>query len=89
MVVGVTDGYRQVAGDQRHRLPRAAEGQPIWSSRSASRNPVTVVAPAGITFSVERPDSLHIAGIYKQQVGEVAANIRRIRPAGAVQGTRV
>jgi large subunit ribosomal protein L6 len=45
-----------------------------------------VQAPDGITFTVERPTLFHIAGISKQQVGEVAANIRKIRPPEPYKG---
>jgi large subunit ribosomal protein L6 len=50
---------------------------------------VTVAAPAGITFTVERPTLFHVAGINKQQVGEVAANIRKIRPPEPYKGKGV
>ena len=43
----------------------------------------------GITFTVEKPTVFHIAGIDKQQVGEVAANIRKIRPPEPYKGKGV
>src|ERR687884_143440 len=52
-------------------------------------HPVTVTPPAGITFSVERPTVFHVAGIDKQLVGEVAANIRKIRPPEPYKGKGV
>ena len=52
-------------------------------------HPVTVVPPPGITFTVERPTLFHVAGIDKQQVGEVAANIRKIRPPEPYKGKGV
>ena len=52
-------------------------------------HPVLVPAPAGITFTVERPTLFHVAGIDKQQVGEVAANIRKIRPPEPYKGKGV
>ena len=89
MVVGVTDGLPQVAGDQRHRLPGPAEGH-------GPRVRARLLAPGhrawrrtGITFTVERPTLFHIAGIDKQQVGEVAANIRKIRPPEPYKGKGV
>ena len=48
-----------------------------------------VTPPPGITFTVERPTQFHIAGIDKQQVGEVAANIRKIRPPEPYKGKGV
>ena len=45
--------------------------------------------PKGITFAVERPTLFHVSGIDKQQVGEVAANIRKIRPPEPYKGKGV
>ncbi|GLU49307.1 50S ribosomal protein L6 [Nocardiopsis ansamitocini] len=42
-------------------------------------HPVVVEPPEGITFKVEKPTLLHIEGIDKQLVGQVAANIRSLR----------
>ena len=42
-------------------------------------HPVVIEAPEGITFAVESPTKFSVSGIDKQQVGEVAANIRKIR----------
>ena len=52
-------------------------------------HPVLVQAPDGITFTVEKPTLFHVAGINKQQVGEVAANIRKIRPPEPYKGKGV
>src|SRR5689334_7497793 len=85
MVVGVTDGYRkslEIAGTG-YRVQ--AKGSDLEFALGFS-HPVTVVAPTGITFTVERPTLFHVAGIDKQQVGEVAANIRKIRPPEPYKG---
>ena len=66
--------------------PRA---RPSWSSRSASRHPVKVNAPEGITFTVEAPTRFTVQGIDKQQVGEVAANIRKLRKPEPYKGKGV
>ena len=42
-------------------------------------HPILVPAPEGITFTVENPTRFSVSGIDKQQVGEVAANIRKLR----------
>ncbi|WP_046470648.1 50S ribosomal protein L6 [Allosalinactinospora lopnorensis] len=42
-------------------------------------HPITVEPPDGITFRVEKPTVLHVEGIDKQLVGQVAANIRSLR----------
>jgi large subunit ribosomal protein L6 len=88
MVVGVTEGYRkslEIAGTG-YRVQ--AKGSDLEFALGFS-HPVTVVAPPGITFTVERPTLFHVAGIDKQQVGEVAANIRKIRPPEPYKGKGV
>jgi large subunit ribosomal protein L6 len=88
MVVGVTEGYRkslEIAGTG-YRV--VAKGSDLEFALGFS-HPVLVTPPAGITFTVERPTLFHIAGIDKQQVGEVAANIRKIRPPEPYKGKGV
>jgi large subunit ribosomal protein L6 len=88
MVIGVTEGYRkslEIAGTG-YRVQ--AKGTDLEFALGFS-HPVNVPAPAGITFTVERPTLFHIAGIDKQQVGEVAANIRKIRPPEPYKGKGV
>jgi len=88
MVVGVTDGYRkslEIAGTG-YRVQ--AKGSDLEFALGFS-HPVVVAPPAGITFTVERPTLFHVAGIDKQQVGEVAANIRKIRPPEPYKGKGV
>jgi large subunit ribosomal protein L6 len=50
---------------------------------------VLVSAPEGISFQVESPVKLKVSGIDKQKVGEVAANIRKIRPPEPYKGKGV
>src|SRR3712207_2908467 len=88
MVVGVTEGYRkslEIAGTG-YRVQ--AKGSSLEFALGFS-HPVVVKAPAGITFTVERPTLFHVAGIDKQQVGEVAANIHKIRPPEPYKGKGV
>ncbi|AVT32407.1 MULTISPECIES: 50S ribosomal protein L6 [unclassified Plantactinospora] len=88
MIVGVTEGYRktlEIAGTG-YRV--TAKGSDLEFALGFS-HPVQVKAPAGITFTVERPTLFHVAGIDKQQVGEVAANIRKIRPPEPYKGKGV
>lgn len=78
MVVGVTQGYSktlEIAGTG-YRV--AAQGDTLEFALGYS-HPVKVTAPAGITFTVETPTKLHVSGIDKQQVGEVSANLRKLR----------
>ena len=88
MIVGVTEGYRkslEIAGTG-YRV--TAKGADLEFALGFS-HPVLVTPPPGITFTVERPTLFHIAGIDKQQVGEVAANIRKIRPPEPYKGKGV
>ncbi|MEN3610439.1 50S ribosomal protein L6 [Plantactinospora sp. ZYX-F-223] len=88
MITGVTEGYRktlEIAGTG-YRV--TAKGSDLEFALGFS-HPVQVKAPAGITFTVERPTLFHVAGIDKQQVGEVAANIRKIRPPEPYKGKGV
>jgi large subunit ribosomal protein L6 len=52
-------------------------------------HPVVVAAPEGITFKVETPTRFSVEGIDKQRVGEVAANIRKIRKPEPYKGKGV
>jgi len=88
MVIGVTEGYRkslEIAGTG-YRV--VAKGSDLEFALGFS-HPVLVTPPAGITFTVERPTLFHIAGIDKQQVGEVAGNIRKSRPPEPYKGKGV
>jgi large subunit ribosomal protein L6 len=88
MVVGVTQGYTkslEIAGTG-YRV--AAKGSDLEFALGFS-HPVVVAPPAGITFAVERPTVFSVSGIDKQLVGEVAANIRKIRPPEPYKGKGV
>lgn len=85
MVVGVTEGYRKTLEINGTGYRVAAKGKDLEFALGFS-HPVTVTAPEGITFTVERPTLFHVAGIDKQLVGEVAANIRKIRPPEPYKG---
>jgi large subunit ribosomal protein L6 len=88
MIVGVTEGYRktlEIAGTG-YRV--TAKGNDLEFALGFS-HPVLVTPPPGIKFSVERPTLFSVEGIDKQQVGEVAANIRKIRPPEPYKGKGV
>jgi large subunit ribosomal protein L6 len=88
MIVGVTEGYKkslEIAGTG-YRV--TAKGSDLEFALGFS-HPVIVAPPAGISFSVERPTLFHVSGIDKQQVGEIAANIRKIRPPEPYKGKGV
>jgi large subunit ribosomal protein L6 len=88
MVVGVTDGYRKTLEISGTGYRVIAKGTDLEFALGFS-HPVLVAAPDGITFTVERPTVFHVAGIDKQLVGEVAANIRKIRPPEPYKGKGV
>jgi large subunit ribosomal protein L6 len=88
MVVGVTEGYRKTLEISGTGYRVQQKGADLEFALGFS-HPVTVVPPPGITFTVERPTLFHVAGIDKQQVGEVAANIRKIRPPEPYKGKGV
>ena len=85
MVTGVTEWLREAARDRRCRLPRSGQGQDLEFSVGFS-HVVLVEPPEGITFTVESPTKFSVAGIDKQQVGQVAANIRQIRKPEPYKG---
>jgi len=88
MIVGVTEGYKKTLEINGTGYRVTAKGQDLEFALGFS-HPVNVAAPAGITFSVERPTQFTVAGIDKQLVGEVAANIRKIRPPEPYKGKGV
>jgi large subunit ribosomal protein L6 len=88
LIIGVTEGYQkqlQVVGTG-YRL--AAKGQSVEFSLGYSHS-ITVDPPAGITLTVEGNDKLTVSGIDKQAVGEVAANIRKLRKPEPYKGKGV
>jgi large subunit ribosomal protein L6 len=88
MIVGVTTGYRKTLEINGTGYRVQAKGQDLEFALGFS-HPVTVTAPDGIKFTVERPTVFSVEGIDKQQVGEVAANIRKIRPPEPYKGKGV
>lgn len=89
MVVGVTEGYTktlEIVGVG-YRVQQKSPTQLEFSLGFS--HPVIVDAPEGITFQVENPTRLHVQGIDKQAVAEVAANIRKIRKPEPYKGKGV
>ncbi len=88
MVTGVTDGYVK-------RLEIVGVGYRVQARGSdlefalGFSHPVLIPAPAGITFAVESPTRFSVSGIDKQQVGEVAAKIRKLRRPDPYKGKGV
>ncbi len=89
MVVGVTDGYEkklEIVGVGYRVL---SKGPTQLEFQLGYSHPITFNAPDGITFSVEGPTRLGVQGIDKQLVGEVAANIRKLRKPEPYKGKGV
>jgi len=85
MVTGVTEGYRKTLEIVGVGYRVQARGDRLEFSLGFS-HPVTVSPPEGITLRVETPTRLVVEGIDKQQVGEVAANIRKLRKPDPYKG---
>lgn len=79
MVTGVTDGYErslEIVGVGYRATAKGSDGVTLQVGYSHT---VDVDAPEGITLQVPTPNTITVAGADKQQVGQVAANIRAIR----------
>src|SRR5689334_18175632 len=88
MVVGVTEGYVKAMEIRGVGYRVAAKGSDLEFALGYS-HPVPVQAPEGITFEVESPTKFTVKGIDKQKVGEVAANIRKLRKPDPYKGKGV
>jgi large subunit ribosomal protein L6 len=88
MVTGVTDGYAKAMEIRGVGYRVAAKGSDLEFALGYS-HPVPVSAPDGITFEVQSPTKFVVRGIDKQKVGEVAANIRKLRKPDPYKGKGV
>ncbi|MDH6279156.1 large subunit ribosomal protein L6 [Rhodococcus sp. LBL1] len=85
MIVGVTAGYTTKMEIHGVGYRVALKGQDLEFALGYS-HPVPIEAPEGITFAVESPTRFSISGIDKQKVGQIAANIRRLRKSDPYKG---
>jgi large subunit ribosomal protein L6 len=85
MVEGVSRGFRKSLEIQGVGYRAAKSGEKLNLSLGYS-HPVVFAAPKGITLSVEGQNKIHIDGIDKQQVGQVAAEIRALRAPEPYKG---
>ena len=88
LVQGVTQGYEKKLEIVGTGYRVTAKGDALEFALGFS-HPVSVTPPAGITFAVESPTKFSVSGIDKQQVGEVAANTRKIRKPEPYKGKGV
>jgi large subunit ribosomal protein L6 len=89
MVVGVTEGYEKKLEIQGVGYRVLSKGPTQLEFQLGYSHPITFDAPEGITFTVENPTHFGVAGIDKQLVGEVAANIRKLRKPEPYKGKGV
>ena len=88
MVTGVTDGYTKAMEIRGVGYRVVARGSDLEFALGYS-HAVPVPAPEGISFAVATPTRFTVSGIDKQKVGEVAANIRKLRKPDPYKGKGV
>jgi large subunit ribosomal protein L6 len=85
MVEGVTDGYEKRLEITGVGYRAKLAGKALELSVGYS-HPVSISAPEGIEFEVPQPTQVIVRGIDKQAVGEIASQIRRVRPPEPYKG---
>ncbi len=85
MVEGVTSGFSKRLEIQGVGYRAAVRGTDLELNVGFS-HPVVLKAPAGITFEVPTPTEVIVKGIDKQQVGQTAAEVRKVRPPEPYKG---
>lgn len=85
MVEGVSNGFSKELEIQGVGYRASLKGKDIELLVGFS-HPVNVEAPDGITFDVPEPTKIIVTGIDKEMVGQVAANIRKVRPPEPYKG---
>ncbi|MFC5380071.1 50S ribosomal protein L6 [Aquipuribacter nitratireducens] len=85
MVTGVTDGYTRKMEIHGTGYRVQAKGSNLEFALGYSHS-ITIEPPAGISFAVENPTRFSVSGIDKQLVGEVAANIHKLRKPDPYKG---
>src|SRR5690554_4786269 len=88
LVTGVTQGYERKLEIVGTGYRAVAKGSAVELALGFS-HPVVIEPPEGVTVTVDAPTKLTVSGIDKQQVGELAANIRKIRKPEPYKGKGV
>ena len=88
LVTGVTTGYERRLEITGVGYKAAVQGKNLQLSLGYSHD-ITFPIPAGVTITTPRPVEIAIAGIDKRQVGQVAAEIRGLRPPEPYKGKGV
>jgi large subunit ribosomal protein L6 len=89
MVLGVHDEFVKELEIIGVGYRAAAQGSDKLELALGFSHPVHVQAPAGVTFEVPAPNRIVVRGIDKEAVGQVAANIRKIRKPEPYKGKGV
>ena len=89
MVVGVTDGFTKNLEIVGVGYRATAQGPSRLELALGFSHPVTIEAPDGVTFEVPQPTRIPVRGIDKEIVGQVAANIRKVRKPEPYKGKGV
>lgn len=85
MVTGVSQGYRKTLLIEGTGYRASIQGKNLNLTIGYS-HPIVVEPPEGISLEVEGTQTIHVLGIDKQHVGQVAANIRKIRAVEPYKG---
>jgi large subunit ribosomal protein L6 len=85
MVEGVTKGFEKRLELQGVGYRAAMQGVDLRLDVGFS-HPVVIKAPQGITFEVPVPTEVVVKGVAKQQVGQIAAEVRKVRPPEPYKG---
>jgi len=86
MVTGVTAGFTKELEIVGVGYRATAKGPGALELALGFSHPVAVNAPAGITFEVPTPTRIVVKGIDKERVGQVAADIRKLRKPEPYKG---
>jgi large subunit ribosomal protein L6 len=89
MVVGVTEGFKKELDIVGVGYRATARGPEKLDLALGFSHPVSIQAPPGITFDVPSPTHINVNGIDKELVGQVAANIRKLRKPEPYKGKGV
>ncbi len=89
MVVGVTEGFSKELEIVGVGYRATAQGPTTLELALGFSHPVRVEAPEGVTFEVPAPTRITVRGIDKESVGQVAANIRKLRKPEPYKGKGV
>jgi large subunit ribosomal protein L6 len=85
MVEGVTKGFEKRLELQGVGYRAALQGADLRLDVGYS-HPVVIKAPQGITFEVPTPTEVVVKGVDKQQVGQISAEVRKVRPPEPYKG---